>query len=866
MKTLVIKHVVSLFVLMLSTTSALAVRDFEPGLPVKAPVTSYAEMPSRELTNREREISKQSISRISQKRSNEKSTFQVEIESNALSKAKTALAFKLPAFDREKSFVKSDPAKMIRQVGAVRVMTKDIQAKSASAGWQAVSGGYVWRISVQDAESAGMRSQLEIPAALQNAHLRVMGADNEVVGQSVFSSLHDGRVWTGYSDGATQTIEVFSSFDPGSTQPKLIETGHFYESLTRSPVLRDKQQSGSCNEDVLCGSGNAAVDAATANQKKAVTWLNFNVGTGLFICTGTLINSGSFPKPFVMTANHCIGAAATAASVTTFWFREATACKSDVIDTAKQKQVAGGAKLSFTNFHVDGTLLEMNQTPPAGVVYSAWSAAPLTTGDTVIGLSHPRGDPIKFATGVLFDDRRPSTFPQDMYALQWTKGQSEGGSSGSGLLRLNGSSLVFYGTLFGQVFSDAPATCSKPNTNAYSVYGRFEIFHPQIANILDGKALPADDAGNDIGTAKAIAINASTNGQIGYAGDLDVYRIDVTSPGLLSFNVEGGADLVGAILDSKGEGLDSNDDAQANALDPGLSYTVQPGTYYINIAHFDAAGTAAYNLTTRLDAVTANYSDIWFNPQESGWGINISHQANTLFAALYTYERDGTPVWLTMSAGVLQADGSYQGELFKVTGPAFNASPWPSSTVRSAQVGTMKIAFSSEANGTLTYSYDGANVTKEIQRFQYGKSSTRCNFTIFDRSYSVNFQDMWWTPAEPGWGLTIAQQDTTIFSAIYNYDATGKPLWLVASSVTLAVTGNEASFTGDLFSVKGPAFNASPWTLTTPTKVGTLKFTPDARSFAKGTLVYTVNGVTVTKKIERFNFASPASECSRVAN
>src|SRR4029453_7146264 len=31
-----------------------------------------------------------------------------------------------------------------------------------------------------------------------------------------------------------------------------------------------------------------------------------------------------------------------------------------------------------------------------------------------------------------------------------------------------------------------------------------------------------------------------------------------------------------------------------------------------------------------------NYQDIWWNPQESGWGMNLTHQGNTIFATWFT--------------------------------------------------------------------------------------------------------------------------------------------------------------------------------------------------------------------------------------
>jgi hypothetical protein len=37
----------------------------------------------------------------------------------------------------------------------------------------------------------------------------------------------------------------------------------------------------------------------------------------------------------------------------------------------------------------------------------------------------------------------------------------------------------------------------------------------------------------------------------------------------------------------------------------------------------------------------ANYQGIWWNASESGWGINLAHQGDTVFASWFTYDTAG---------------------------------------------------------------------------------------------------------------------------------------------------------------------------------------------------------------------------------
>ncbi len=72
-------------------------------------------------------------------------------------------------------------------------------------------------------------------------------------------------------------------------------------------------------------------------------------------------------------------------------------------------------------------------------------------------------------------------------------------------------------------------------------------------------------------------------------------------------------------------------------------------------------------------------------------------------------------------------------------------------------------------------------------------------------------------------------------------------------------SGSSASFSGTLYRTTGPAFDAVPWTPIASTPVGTMSF-----SFTDGndgTLTYSVDGVTVTKAIQRETFAPLRPMC-----
>jgi len=93
-------------------------------------------------------------------------------------------------------------------------------------------------------------------------------------------------------------------------------------------------------------------------------------------------------------------------------------------------------------------------------------------------------------------------------------------------------------------------------------------------------------------------------------------------------------------------------------------------------------------------AASVNYTDLWWNPGESGWGINLAHQGDTIFAAWYTYALDGTPLFLVGTLAKTP-EATYAGDLYRATGPA-------GATMHATAVGTATLAFVNGNNATLT--------------------------------------------------------------------------------------------------------------------------------------------------------------------
>ena len=128
---------------------------------------------------------------------------------------------------------------------------------------------------------------------------------------------------------------------------------------------------------------------------------------------------------------------------------------------------------------------------------------------------------------------------------------------------------------------------------------------------------------------------------------------------------------------------------------------------------------AALLLATGTGAMaqgSGDASDLWWNPAESGWGVNISQQGDMVFATLFVYGASRQPVWYVASAMARTGASTFSGPLYETQGPPFAAASFDPSQVGVREVGTATLALQGPHQATLTYSVDGATVTKSITR------------------------------------------------------------------------------------------------------------------------------------------------------
>jgi len=112
-------------------------------------------------------------------------------------------------------------------------------------------------------------------------------------------------------------------------------------------------------------------------------------------------------------------------------------------------------------------------------------------------------------------------------------------------------------------------------------------------------------------------------------------------------------------------------------------------------------------------APPVNYTDIWWNPSESGWGMAITQQSSTMFLAWYVYDGSAKPMWYVATCTV--SGTSCSGDLLRTTGPAFGAT-FDASQVHAFTAGTISINFSDPNNAAISYTVNGVSASKTVTR------------------------------------------------------------------------------------------------------------------------------------------------------
>ena len=419
-----------------------------------------------------------------------------------------AVSLALPQWSDAPSPVMPMPG-LPMQIGAPRELSSLQSAgdMARTLQWsQTPEGAQVAAISITSAGAHGLRLGLVVDAMPDAAEIRLYRKDRsktgfETTGQAINEAIARNR----RVDGDTRAAGIWWTPDLGADEvtleialPAGLPTSqlriaiptltHAYVNLALptelelrdSLVPRNVGDAAGCELDASCAD-------QYATERNAVARMTY-VGSDnrYYYCTGSLLNNTRRDyTPYFLSANHCISTQASATSLRTDWFFRSASCNS-FEPSAQTTALQRGATLLYATAAHDATLMRLNDAAPAGATLAGWDArGTAVTGTAIYGLHHPQGDFLKYSEGQVQSYRNcslsagsitcnPGNAQSDFVNVGWSKGVTEGGSSGSAMFA--GGRVV--GTLSG-----GSSSCTV--SGGSDVYSRFDrTFSSQIGNWL----------------------------------------------------------------------------------------------------------------------------------------------------------------------------------------------------------------------------------------------------------------------------------------------------------------------------------------------------------------------------------------------
>lgn len=169
---------------------------------------------------------------------------------------------------------------------------------------------------------------------------------------------------------------------------------------------------------------------------------------------------------------------------------------------------------------------------------------------------------------------------------------------------------------------------------------------------------------------------------------------------------------------------------------------------------------AATLLVLALPARANQYTDLWYNPQESGWGMNIVQQLETAFVTLFVYGADGKPTWYVASDArvIAYASGGlpvFSGTLYRTQGP-WHGGAFDPAKFHIVPVGTISMEALAVDRMRVQYTAEGVGpVTREVVRQTW-------QFPLVGANYAAQFVMREARAGESPYGTRVYQADVLL--------------------------------------------------------------------------------------------------------
>lgn len=136
------------------------------------------------------------------------------------------------------------------------------------------------------------------------------------------------------------------------------------------------------------------------------------------------------------------------------------------------------------------------------------------------------------------------------------------------------------------------------------------------------------------------------------------------------------------------------------------------------------------SLPARAVSGSTDFSALWWNASESGWGMNVMQEEQILFITLFIYGPSNAPTWYAGTATFVSAnaagDRTYTGDLYATTGTPFSVTPFNPGATTGVLVGRITFVGRADGAATVQYTVGSATVSKNVTRQTWAQP----NFTL----------------------------------------------------------------------------------------------------------------------------------------
>lgn len=330
-----------------------------------------------------------------------------------------------------------------------------------------------------------------------------------------------------------------------------------------------------------------------------------------------------------------------------------------------------------------------------------------------------------------------------------------------------------------------------------SADGRYISFESDATNLVSGVSptirqvyVRVIDAGTTVLASIGVDANpagaAATGAAISGDGRFVVFKSGATNlttgaaPAKVQVYVRDLFARVTSLVSKDADGVSANGDCDTPTIS-GNGRVIAFASLATNLDGDETHGVSQVYLAANPIAPPVS-SGWWWDASRPGGGYGIEERGNALFLGSFDYAADGSPLWKVASEPAI-GTGHFAGRLEQyANGQGLNDTY--RAPVLTGTASQTALSVSGQMSGSMT---SPIGVTA-VQRFEFVSGAATTGQVA---GYPET--GWWFNPSEPGRGLFLEVQGTSMFAVIFAYATSGQATWYLAQGEMTSPTAFSAS-------------------------------------------------------------------------